>query len=148
MGFSLGAAIAITTLSRRPQGVVGLIAVSAPAAFSDIENRFWTPAAIRTGLRGLSRGAGCRPGNPFLKKPRAIDHIGALQGTRVLLIHGTKDVIVGVEHSRRLFAAACAPKRLEIIEGGGHAELLFRDDPGGFTRLVADWLAEATRGSP
>lgn len=146
MGFSLGGAIAINTLSRRRNGVAGLIAVSAPAAFEDIECQFWTPEAIRTGLRGLGHGSGCRPGNPFLKKPRPVDQIARLEGLPLLFIHGTQDVIVGVGHSRRLFGAAREPKQLEIIDGGSHAEALFLDDPPGFIGLVKPWVDRTLSG--
>jgi pimeloyl-ACP methyl ester carboxylesterase len=142
MGFSLGAAAAISTLARCADGVSGLIAVSAPCAFTDIELKWWTPEAMRTGLLGLAPGAGCRPGNPFLPKPRAIEAVARLGALPKLFLHGTRDAIVGVGHSRRLFAAAPEPKRLEIIEGGGHAEALFRDDPEGFCRLVRAWCGQ------
>lgn len=146
MGFSLGGAIAINTLSENRQGVCSLIAVSTPAVFEDVEFKFWTPEAMRTGMRGLEQGAGCRMGSPFLKKQRPVENIKRLQGLPVLFIHGTKDVIVGVAHSRRLFAAANEPKSLEIIEGGGHAEALFREDPQGFTGLIQGRLAGLEAG--
>ena len=142
LGFSLGAAIAVNTISRHLDHVQSLIAVSAPSAFEDIEFKFWTPEAMRTGLQGLEPGAGCRPGNLFLTKERPLDSIQHLQGLPVLFVHGTRDVIVGVDHSRRLYAAAAEPKRLEIIAGGSHAEALFRDDPERFTCLVQAWLNE------
>lgn len=142
LGFSLGAAIAINTLSRRPDGVRSLIAVSAPCAFEEIEFKWWTPEAIRRGLQGLEPGAGCRPGNLFLKKERPLDNVGKLAPVPVLFIHGTRDVIVDVQHSRRLYAAAREPKALELIEGGSHAEAMFRDDPQRFGRLVAAWFAQ------
>jgi pimeloyl-ACP methyl ester carboxylesterase len=158
MGFSLGAAVAINTLSGAPPGVdagappgvCGLIAVSAPAVVEEIEFKFWTREGLHTGLTGLEPGAGCRPGNPFLKKRRPIDAIGQLRHLPVLFIHGTKDVIVGAAHSRRLFDAAQEPKCLRLVADGGHAEMLFREDPTGFIRLITDWLedtlpSEATR---
>ena len=141
MGFSMGGAIAINTVSRRPQDVEALIAVSAPSAFEDIEFQFWTPEAMRVGLLALEHGQGCRPGSPLLEKARPLETIQRFQGIPLLLIHGTNDVIVGVRHSHRLFAAAPEPKQLEIIEQGSHAETLFRDDPEGFVRLVQTWLA-------
>lgn len=142
MGFSMGGAIAINSVSHRPQDVEALIAVSAPCAFEDIEFKFWTPEAMVTGFQAMEPGVGCRPGNPLLEKPRPLETIRAFRGRPVLFIHGTSDVIVGVEHSRRLYAAASEPKRLEIIEGGSHAEALFRDDPEGFSRLVHTWLTQ------
>jgi fermentation-respiration switch protein FrsA (DUF1100 family) len=41
----------------------------------------------------------------------------------VLILHGTADVVVPVEHGKNLFEAAREPKSLEIIEGGGHSDL-------------------------
>jgi len=146
LGFSLGGAAAINTVSGNRQGVQGLIAVSAPSSFEEIEFRCWTPEAMHTGLQGLEAGAGCRSGNPFLPKERPIDHIGQLKGLPLLFIHGTRDVIVGVEHSRRLFQAAHDPKHLEIIPAGGHAEALFRDDPAGFLRILTSWLTALLSG--
>ncbi len=80
-----------------------------------------------------------RPRNPFLKKRRPIDAILRMRNLPVLFIHGTKDVIVGAAHSRRLFDAAHEPKRLQLIADGGHAEMLFREDPTGFMGLITDW---------
>lgn len=142
MGFSMGGAIAINTVSREPQQVSSLITVSAPAAFREVEFKWWTPEAIRTGIQGLEPGAGCRPGSLWLPKPRAIDQVAGLSPVPVCIIHGTRDVIVGVGHGRRLHAAAGEPKRLEIIERGRHAESLFRDDRDLFLGLVRSWLAQ------
>ncbi|MBI4341236.1 MAG: alpha/beta hydrolase [Candidatus Omnitrophica bacterium] len=142
MGFSLGGAVAINTVGRHRDVVKGLIAVSAPAAFEDIEFQFWTLAAIRTGLESLGPGMGCRPGNPLLPKQRPVESIATLGGLPVLIIHGAADTIVGVEHGRRLFAAAHEPKRLHVVQAGGHAEILFRDDPEGFLGLVRHWEQE------
>ena len=142
LGFSLGAAIAINTVSRYPDWVQSLIAVSAPSVFEEIEFKWWTPEAMRTGMDGLEVGAGCRPGNLLLKKARPIEQVRKLAPIPVLFVHGTRDVIVGVRHSHRLFAAASEPKRLEIIEGGSHAEALFRDDPQRFSSLVSGWFTQ------
>ncbi|MDP3703839.1 MAG: alpha/beta fold hydrolase [Candidatus Omnitrophota bacterium] len=142
LAFSLGAAIAVNTLSRQPEGVRSLIAVSGPSSFEEIEFQFWTPEAMRTGLQGCEPGSGCRPGNPLMKKERPVETVRAIRAIPKFFIHGTHDVIVGHPHSQRLYAAAPEPKRLELIEGGSHAEALFRDDPKGFLHLVEPWLTE------
>lgn len=142
LGFSLGAATAIVTAARHQRLVHSLVAVSAPVAFEEIELKWWTPEAIRRGIEGLEPGAGCRPGSLFLEKPRPIDYVGSLAPIPILFIHGTKDVIVDVRHSRRLYEAASEPKRLELVSGGSHAQALFRDDPDGFCSLIEGWLAE------
>ena len=140
LAFSMGAAIAINTVSRQPQRVRSLIAVSGPSTFEEIEFQFWTSEAMRTGLAGCEPGAGCRPGNPLMKKQRPVETIHRLQNVPKLFLHGTRDVIVGFAHSQRLYAAAPEPKRLQLIDGGSHAEALFRDDPAGFLRLVEPWF--------
>jgi len=145
LGFSMGGAIAIDAASRMPYRIAGIAAVSAPAAFEDVEFKFWTLRALRGGLEGLEPGAGFRPGNPFLRKPRAVERLASLPPIPLLFIHGTRDAIVGVGHSRRLFEAARDPKRLEIIESSGHAEALFRRDPEPFLRLLQDWFRESLR---
>lgn len=142
LGFSLGAAIAINTASRHPEGIRSLIAVSAPCVFGEIEFKWWTPEAIRRGIQGLEPGAGCRPGNLFLKKDRPVERVAQLSPIPALFIHGTGDVIVDARHSRHLYAAASEPKRLELINGGSHAEALFRDEPQRFLGLVTGWLAK------
>ena len=120
-----------------------------PSTFEEIEFKWWTPEAIRTGVQGSEPGVGGRPGNLFWSEARPIENIPKVAPTPVYMIHGTRDVIVGVEHSRRLYAAAAEPKRLEIIEGGSHAESLFRDAPRRFTELVDAWWSETLHhGTP
>jgi pimeloyl-ACP methyl ester carboxylesterase len=141
MGFSLGGAIAIAAASHRPGDVAALVAVSAPSEFRRIEFRWWTPQAIRTGLRGLEPGAGCRPAHVWMAKERPIERLPYCRGVPIHLIHGTRDAIVAEAHAHRLFPAAADPKTLTLIPGGSHAEALFRDDPAGFLAVVEPWLA-------
>lgn len=147
VGFSMGAAIAINGVKRHPAVIRSLVLVSAPFEFEEIEMKFWTPQAIRSGWRGLEPGAGCRMGEPFLPKERPLDAVRRLDGLPKLFIHGTRDMIVDVRHAHRLYEAAPNPKRLAIIEGGSHAEALFRDAPSAFTALLSEWLQE-TLGGP
>ncbi|MBI4003549.1 MAG: alpha/beta fold hydrolase [Candidatus Omnitrophica bacterium] len=147
LAFSMGAAIAINTISRQPERVRSLIAVSGPSTFEEIEFQFWTPEAMRTGLAGCEPGAGCRPGNPLMKKERPVETVRRLQQVPKLFLHGTRDVIVQFPHSQRLYAAAPEPKKLELIEGGSHAEALFRDDSAGFLRLVEPWFMTTLQGN-
>lgn len=144
LGFSLGAATAINVASRQ-RHIHGLIAVSTPTVFNQIEFRFWTPEAIRTGLHGLEPRTGCRPGNLWLTKPRPLERIRSLAPKPVLLIHGTRDRVILPHHSEQLYAQAAEPKRLLLIEGGGHAEELYRQAPARFLAVVHDWLQEMDR---
>jgi len=145
LGFSLGAATAINVASRR-KGIHSLVVVSAPAAFEDIEFKFWTPEAIMTGIRGSEPGAGFRAGNPWGKKERPVDRIISISPVPILLIHGTRDPIILHRHSERLHRAAKEPKRLVLIEGGGHAEDLFRRYPKQFLSPIREWLRATLLG--
>ena len=139
IGFSLGAATAINFASHQ-DGIRTLIAVSAPSAFEAIEFKFWTPGAIRTGIRGLKPGAGCRPSSPWLKKERPVENIRRMSAIPVHLIHGTGDQTISYHHSERLYQAAKQPKRLILIKGGGHAEELFQRSPEQFVPPIETWL--------
>ena len=139
LGFSLGGAVAINTAARFPDSIHSLIAVSAPSAFKQIEYRVLKPEVIYGGLRAWDPKMGCRLGNPWLKKEKPVENIHPL-GMPVLLIHGTRDAIVSRSHSERLHQAAGEPKRLELIEGGGHAEELYRHHSDRFLKFVQDWI--------
>ena len=139
LGFSLGGAVAINMAARFPDSIRTLIAVSTPSAFEEIEYRIWSPEVIYGGLRAWDPKMGCRLGNPWLKKEKPVETIRHLR-MPVLLIHGTRDSIVSHSHSERLYQAAGEPKRLELIEGGGHAEELYRHHPDRFLQIVQGWL--------
>ena len=63
----------------------------------------------------------------------------------VLILHGTADQIVPVDHGRSLFEAAGEPKRLAIVEGAGHSDLWDR----GLWPIVLDFLnANGLAGRP
>jgi uncharacterized protein len=54
----------------------------------------------------------------------ATTYVAKLSPIPLLLIHGTRDVIVPYSHSVRLLAEAGEPKRLETIEGGDHVDAM------------------------
>ncbi len=141
LAFSLGASIAIQTLAETHQAH-GLIAVSPVANLDTITVRsVWWPGAVRSWwsqravyrpFRGLSLHYG---------KPHALDVVERVSPIPILLIHGTKDWLVNAQQSRLLYANAREPKRLQLIEGGRHAEELFEDDPNGFVELCHNWFS-------
>ncbi len=42
----------------------------------------------------------------------------------ILVMHGTRDIVVPWSHGRQLFAAADEPKQALWVEGAGHNDLL------------------------
>ena len=132
LGFSLGAATAVTTVSRLRDGIQGVVAVSCPAAFEEIEFKVWNPEGAILTFQTWDPRLGCRPGPAWLKKERPLDAIRSLSPIPVLLIHGDKDSVVHHRHSQRLYQQAAEPKRVAIISGGGHAEEIYRAYPKEF----------------
>lgn len=58
----------------------------------------------------------------------------------LLVLHGDRDEIVPLEHGERLFAAAPEPKRLHVVAGAGHNDLVARMGAR-YGALIADWAA-------
>jgi fermentation-respiration switch protein FrsA (DUF1100 family) len=73
--------------------------------------------------------------DPFLSR----DRIGRVDEP-LLIVHGTGDTVVPVEHGRRLFQTAGEPKRLDVIEGAHHGDLW---DKGLWSKVVDFLRAEA-----
>jgi len=60
----------------------------------------------------------------------------------LVVIHGSADRVIGLQHSEALFAAAHEPKVWLRVDGGQHLESLLRDDVR--ARLL-ELLAQAMR---
>jgi fermentation-respiration switch protein FrsA (DUF1100 family) len=59
----------------------------------------------------------------------------------VLVLHGDRDDIVPVAHGRALFEAAPEPKRLQIVRGAGHNDLLAAMGASYGTTIV-EWIGD------
>lgn len=103
-GRSLGGGVAVDLGSRKP--VAGLI----------LESTFVTAFRVVTRY----------PIMPFDKfeNIKKIDKVAC----PVLIIHGTSDTTIPVHHGRSLFEAAKEPKQALWIEGGGHNNLVYKDE--------------------
>lgn len=145
IGFSLGAATSIITASMPGVDVQSVIAVSPPTEFEKIEYRFWELEPdhdIFYNLVGEGRyGKGVRPGPFWLKKDKPIHCVGKIKAP-ILFLHGTKDWLIKPAHSARLFEAAQGKKRLELIEGGPHAEYLILKNREPTLKHILNWLDE------
>lgn len=148
--FSLGASIAINTLSRDNR-VSSLISVSAASDPAKIDYQFW-----RLDLKGdLAytlftseglKGRGFHPGPFWLKKERPVDNVGKIK-IPILYIHGEKDWVVKPWHSETLYKKTRSKKRLVIIKDGPHAEYLIRDCFAQFMDEAKSWFKETLRSS-
>lgn len=99
-GRSLGGAMAADLASRRP--VAGLV----------LESTFTSVKAV----------AGWLPPLPF-DRFRTGDKLARIR-VPLLVIHGTRDEVIGFAHGRALYERASSPKRFYEVPGAGHNDLL------------------------
>ena len=104
-GHSIGGAIGIELALRQPNAA-GLIV---EATFTSI----YDMAKLKYRYRLLPMGLIVRQKFDSLKKVRRLK-------MPVLYMHGTEDILVPSEMSRRLYEKTSSPKRLKFIIGGGH----------------------------
>lgn len=121
-GRSLGGALAIYVASKHP--VAGLVA----------ESSFVSVFRVITRVPLL-------PFDIFA----SIDRIGQVQ-CPVLVLHGTRDEVVGFWHGQELFQAAGEPKRCLWVEGGHHNTLM--EDAGPAYWAAMDDLATLIPAAP
>ncbi|OGW83253.1 MAG: hypothetical protein A3C47_02160 [Omnitrophica bacterium RIFCSPHIGHO2_02_FULL_51_18] len=141
LGFSYGGSIAILEQVEY-RNIDSMICVSSPMASDKIEFKWWTPDAIKLGIRGLELGAGVRPGNIFLRKTKPIDVVSSVSPIPIYFIHGTHDPTVSLKHSEYLYKKAKEPKKVKIFENGSHAEEIYRQFPDRFVEEIRNWFSE------
>jgi len=74
-----------------------------------------------------------------ISRPSPLEAVGRIAPRPLLLLHGTDDPVIPVEHSRQLYAAAGDPRELWILEGARHAAL-FDHAPAAFEQRVMGFL--------
>ncbi|HEX2466331.1 MAG TPA: alpha/beta hydrolase [Thermoanaerobaculia bacterium] len=104
-GHSLGGAVAIDGALHRE--VAGLVVQSSFTQVRDMARTIYPSLPLHLIAR-----------NQF----RSIDKVGRLRMPK-LFIHGSEDATVPIDHGRRLFAAAAAPKEWYEVARAGHSEL-------------------------
>jgi len=122
-GQSLGGANALAVLGGNTNAARGVRAIAIDSAFYSYR------LIVRDKIRlipvlSLLRG----PLSYFVVSNRhspaaAVEKLPAVPK---LFMHGKDDVVIPVEHSRKLFAAAPAPKELLLAEGCDHAEAIIK----------------------
>jgi len=120
MGESLGGAVALNLAVEEPP--LACVLQSTFTSLRDI-GRHHYPAALAA-LAGDAYPS--------------LDRIARLQAP-VLILHGDVDEIVPVSHAEALFAAAPEPRRLRIVPGAGHNDLVSAMGASYGTEVAA-WL--------
>jgi fermentation-respiration switch protein FrsA (DUF1100 family) len=135
--------VAILTAADNP-AIGAVVDDSGFAALSDvIERNFRTvadlppfPFAPVSVLMAQLR-AGVR-----VSQVRPVDAVARLAPRPLLVIHGTADTTVPIDHSERVVAAAGRPRDFWRVPGAGHAGA-FEVDPAGYERRVVGFLHRA-----
>lgn len=124
MGFSGGAAVSICVAARRKE-IAGLVSCASPADLLDLA----TGTGLQDFLRharevGIIRDPGFPPSleewKEGFQKVKPIDWIDKIPPRPVLLIHGTADEVVNVNHAHRLYGPVQGRAEILLLEGGGH----------------------------
>lgn len=140
IGFSLGAASSIIYASHAKY-IDGVIAVSAPMSFNEIENKFWKKEAVVPALEKFgSHVFKLRVGSLRATKIKPKDVVSRIAPTPLLFISGSNDPIISSTHTEVLYAAAHEPKQLLLIKDGLHAEDLYRLHPDTFVDGCIHWI--------
>jgi fermentation-respiration switch protein FrsA (DUF1100 family) len=126
LGESLGGAVALELALAHPPA--GLVLLSAFTGVRDMARRHYRaipPAVV----------------------PDAYPSLRLIGGLRapLLVLHGEDDMIVPVEHGRALFEAAQEPKRLLVVPGAGHNDIVSRAGPR-LAAEIASWAPPPAGG--
>ena len=125
LGESLGGAVALElALAHEPAGLVLLSAFTSVRDMARRHYRAIPPATVPDAYPSLRLIAGLR--------------------APLLVLHGDDDMIVPVEHGRALFDAAPEPKKLVVLPGVGHNDIVSRAGPR-IAEEIASWAAGDTR---
>lgn len=119
-GESLGTGVATAVAEARPSARLLVLEAPYTAALDIAAASYpWLPVSL------LMK-------DPFLTRER-IENVTV----PLLVVHGTLDRIIPVDHGRKVFELAAGPKRLEIFEGAGHSDLWKR----GLWQQTVDFLS-------
>jgi alpha-beta hydrolase superfamily lysophospholipase len=140
VGFSAGAAVSVYVASKNER-VSGVAACACPAEITPINgDNTWETFIENFRTIGAIRDEGFPPSvEEWAQGCRMVSperHIAGIAPRPLLLVHGSLDRTVPVEHAHRLYEKAGAPKKLVVIEGAGHR--LRREDRA--VGAVLDWL--------
>ncbi|MFA5085232.1 MAG: alpha/beta fold hydrolase [Candidatus Omnitrophota bacterium] len=147
LAFSLGAAAAVNDAAAR-NDIKSMVLISCPSAFNSIDYHFWEPgmwADLKDNIDSKWAGKGARTGSILLHKEDPINSIGGIKDSAILFINGDEDWVIKPWHSKTLYDKTNTYKKIEIIEGGFHAERLIQFHYDRMSRLILDWFSKTLR---
>jgi uncharacterized protein len=147
VGFSMGASVALLAAAGEP-AIRAVVADSPFASATEVVThsihstlRFALPTGPLLALADLigERRFGYR-----LHNVRPLHAVPQIAPRPLLLIHGTADSIIPVDHGTRIFEAAGQPRELWLYPGVDHCGAYFADRPG-YVARVTDFFAQYLR---
>jgi fermentation-respiration switch protein FrsA (DUF1100 family) len=143
LGFSMGAAATIQAAARCPD-IAAVVADSAYASFLDaVKYSFQLVTRVPTfPFANMAHQWGKLIVRIDAGRLRPVDVIAQISPRPILLMHGTLDEIVPLEHAHSLFSAAAEPKELWVVEGSHHVGA--RDDyPDRYFEKVEQFMRQS-----
>ena len=128
IGSSFGGLVAIAAQDKR---IKAMVILSTPYTMLQ-------PQKEADGYYELPSGRRIKQG--FFEDLRTYDVLQAIRSAPpILILHGSSDEVVPLEHARRLYEAAPEPKRLEIVGGADHV-FSRRDHLSNVIELSLEWF--------
>lgn len=124
VGASMGAIAALRFAAMAPGTVAGVVSVSCPSRWHLPRNARGALSALLTqtglGRNFARRQMGVRIARPGPRAEPPLELIPTI-GVPLAIVHGRSDPFIGTEDAELLYGAACEPRRLELVDGLGHA---------------------------
>lgn len=146
-GYSTGAAISMAYAIRQPIGTISAMIFDSPNL--DLEEAVdYGGSQEKLPVLGMTLPPTLTPIAKFFTSLRSdvnwrsfdyIDRSSALSSP-VLIFHGTDDLTIPIDSSRRFAELRSDLVRFEIVEGAGHVES-YNVDPASYEQAVLDFLA-------
>ncbi|MBI4595786.1 MAG: alpha/beta hydrolase [Candidatus Tectomicrobia bacterium] len=141
-GSSAGAAVSVVVAAGKTQ-IKGVICLACPARFDRLTEEEGARSFILEAKRfGLIKNADFPPSldewREEFRASQPIDFVADISPRPLLLVHGSADDVVPLDHAHELYARAGKPKDLKIFAGRGHR---LRMDPEVIS-FVFNWLQD------
>jgi pimeloyl-ACP methyl ester carboxylesterase len=124
MGFSGGAAV-YTYVAAHRQEVAGLVSCASPADFGVLTTaqglkEFWARARIAGIIRNPDFPSSFKDWKKSFHAVKPETWVKRIPPRPLLILHGTQDEVVGIDHARRLHEKVKGKAKFHLIEGAGH----------------------------
>ena len=147
VGASMGAIAALRFAATEPGAVSGVVSVSCPSRWRLPRNARGALSAVLThtglGRSFARRQMGVRIAPPGPRAAPPLELMPSI-GVPLAIVHGRGDPFIGTDDAELLYGAAGEPRRLELVDGLGHA---FEPPATGPVLAAVEWCLDPA-GAP